>query len=166
MIRVVIVDDHAVVRAGLRQFLGDQVDLRVTGEAANGREALDLLRARICERLGWMGIEIDHGLNAENATVISSEFARTTVMIVPTREDLMIARAARVRFSGVIVVLPDDDVASAIDEIGKVRGTPVAVVARSALQTMLRRGLTGARDIGGNELFDIRTRLQQAVRFV
>ena len=29
-----------------------------------------------------------------------------------------------------------------------------------------RRGLTGARDIGGNELFDIRTRLQQAVRFV
>ena len=45
MIRVVIVDDHAVVRAGLRQFLGEQVDLRVTGEAANGREALDLLRA-------------------------------------------------------------------------------------------------------------------------
>jgi len=45
VIRVVIVDDHAVVRAGLRQFLGDQVDLRVTGEAANGREALDLLRA-------------------------------------------------------------------------------------------------------------------------
>ena len=53
------------------------------------------VRRRICERLGWMGIEIDHGLNAENATVISSEFARTTVMIVPTREDLMIARAAR-----------------------------------------------------------------------
>ena len=45
MIRVVIVDDHAVVRAGLRQFFSDQVDLRVTGEAANGREALDLVRA-------------------------------------------------------------------------------------------------------------------------
>jgi two-component system invasion response regulator UvrY len=45
MIRVVIVDDHAIVRAGLRQFFADQVDLRVTGEAANGREALDLVRA-------------------------------------------------------------------------------------------------------------------------
>lgn len=45
MIRIAIVDDHAVVRAGLRQFFSDQVDLRVTGEAANGREALDLLRA-------------------------------------------------------------------------------------------------------------------------
>ena len=77
-----------------------------------------------------------------------------------------VARAARVRFSGVIAVLPDDDVATAIDEIGKVRGLPVAVVRRSALSTVLRRGLTGARDIGGNELFDVRTRLQSVVRFV
>ena len=44
MIRVGIVDDHAIVRAGLRHFLTEQVDLRVTGEAANGREALDLAR--------------------------------------------------------------------------------------------------------------------------
>jgi hypothetical protein len=77
-----------------------------------------------------------------------------------------VARAARVKFSGVIVVLPDDDVATAIEELGKVRGLPVAVVARSALSTVLRRGLTGARDIGGNELFDVRTRLQAVVRFV
>jgi len=44
MIRVAIVDDHAIVRAGLRQYLAEQVDLSVTGEAANGREALDLVR--------------------------------------------------------------------------------------------------------------------------
>ncbi len=44
MIRVAIVDDHAIVRTGLRQFFSDQVDLRVAGEAANGAEALELLR--------------------------------------------------------------------------------------------------------------------------
>jgi DNA-binding NarL/FixJ family response regulator len=44
MIRVAIVDDHAIVRAGLKQYFADQVDLKVTGEAANGREALDLVR--------------------------------------------------------------------------------------------------------------------------
>ena len=44
-IRVVIVDDHAIVRAGLRQYLADEMDLQVVGEAANGREALDLVRA-------------------------------------------------------------------------------------------------------------------------
>ena len=45
MIRVGIVDDHAIVRSGLRQFLAEHVDLRVTGEANNGREALELARA-------------------------------------------------------------------------------------------------------------------------
>ena len=44
MIKIGIVDDHAIVRAGLRQYLSEQVDLRVVGEAANGREALDLVR--------------------------------------------------------------------------------------------------------------------------
>jgi two-component system, NarL family, invasion response regulator UvrY len=44
MIRVGIVDDHAIVRSGLRQYLADHVDIRVTGEAANGSEALDLAR--------------------------------------------------------------------------------------------------------------------------
>ena len=77
-----------------------------------------------------------------------------------------IARAAGVRFGGAIVVLPDDDVLDPIDELGKVRGTPVAVVSRSALSTVLRRGITGAREVGGNEVFDVRTRLQQAVRHV
>jgi DNA-binding NarL/FixJ family response regulator len=45
MIRIGIVDDHAIVRTGLRQFLSEHVDLRVTGEASNGREALELARA-------------------------------------------------------------------------------------------------------------------------
>lgn len=45
MIRIVIADDHAIVRTGLRQFFSEQVDLRVTGEAANGREALDLMQS-------------------------------------------------------------------------------------------------------------------------
>ena len=54
-----------------------------------------VVRRRVCERLGWMGIEIDHGLNAQGAQIISSELARTTVMVVPTHEELVIARAAR-----------------------------------------------------------------------
>ncbi|MFV0319723.1 MAG: J domain-containing protein [Microbacterium sp.] len=77
-----------------------------------------------------------------------------------------IGRAARVRFGGGIVVLPDDDLAQAVTPLGAVRGTPVAVVRRSALATLLRQGVPGARDVGGNELFDIRSRLQQTVRFV
>jgi DNA-binding NarL/FixJ family response regulator len=44
MIRIAIVDDHAMVRAGLRQFFADQIDFSVVAEAATGREALDIVR--------------------------------------------------------------------------------------------------------------------------
>jgi two-component system, NarL family, invasion response regulator UvrY len=44
IVKVGIVDDHAIVRAGLKQFLSEMVDLRVVGEAASGREAIDLVR--------------------------------------------------------------------------------------------------------------------------
>ncbi len=45
-IRVLIVDDHSMVRKGLVTFLKNQVDLEIIGEARDGREAADL-----CERL-------------------------------------------------------------------------------------------------------------------
>lgn len=44
MIRIAIVDDHAMVRAGLRQFFSDEPDFCVVAEAINGREALDVVR--------------------------------------------------------------------------------------------------------------------------
>lgn len=44
VVRVGIVDDHAVVRAGLRNFLAEHEGLQIVGEAANGREAIDLVR--------------------------------------------------------------------------------------------------------------------------
>jgi len=77
-----------------------------------------------------------------------------------------IAKAARVKFGGVIMVLPDDDLSQAVTPLGSSRGVPVVVVRRSALAMVLRQGVPGARAIGGNELFDVRTRLQQTVTFV
>jgi DNA-binding NarL/FixJ family response regulator len=43
-IRLLIVDDHAVVRQGLQMFLGRDPDITVVGEAENGREAIDMVR--------------------------------------------------------------------------------------------------------------------------
>jgi DNA-binding NarL/FixJ family response regulator len=44
MIRIAIVDDHPLVRAGLRQFLADQADFLVAAEAADGQGALAIVR--------------------------------------------------------------------------------------------------------------------------
>jgi len=45
MIRVLIADDHAVVRQGLKQILGDTPEMVVAGEATTGQEVLDKVRA-------------------------------------------------------------------------------------------------------------------------
>lgn len=44
MVRILIADDHAVVRGGLKQFLAGTPDLKISGEAASGRETLSLVR--------------------------------------------------------------------------------------------------------------------------
>lgn len=43
-IRILLVDDHSVVRQGLRMFLGLDPDLEVVGEASNGAEGIELVR--------------------------------------------------------------------------------------------------------------------------
>lgn len=45
MIKVLIADDHPIVRQGLRQILSEVADMMVAGEAVNGQEALDQVRA-------------------------------------------------------------------------------------------------------------------------
>ncbi len=44
MIRVVLVDDHELVRAGIAALLATQPDLQVVGQASDGEQALELIR--------------------------------------------------------------------------------------------------------------------------
>jgi acetate kinase len=56
-------------------------------------ENAPLVRARICEGLGFLGIELDDPRNAANAAVVSTDAGRVAVRVIPTDEDLMIARS-------------------------------------------------------------------------
>jgi len=51
------------------------------------------IRARICEGLGFLGIELHDTCNAAHAAVISTNVSRVTVRVIPTDEELMIARS-------------------------------------------------------------------------
>jgi acetate kinase len=51
------------------------------------------IRARICDGLGFLGLELNETRNAQNAGVISAERARVTVRVIRTDEELMMARS-------------------------------------------------------------------------
>ncbi|MCE1181882.1 MAG: response regulator transcription factor [Rhodocyclales bacterium] len=46
MIEILMADDHAIFRSGLRRLLSDEADMRIVAEAANGLEAMEQLRKR------------------------------------------------------------------------------------------------------------------------
>src|SRR5256885_16870218 len=64
-VRVLLVDDHAIVREGLRALLDDVQGMRIVGEATNGDEAVDMA-ARLEPKLVLLDLEMP-GLSAPDA---------------------------------------------------------------------------------------------------
>lgn len=75
------------------------------------------------------------------------------------------ARAARVRFTAIVIVVPDAALAEGVVSLGSVKGMQALVVERPRLADLVRRGIPGV-GIGGTDLFEVRTRVQAAARFV
>ena len=50
------------------------------------------IRARIGEKLGWLGVKLDPAANASHGPLISTKQSRVAVYVLPTDEELMIAR--------------------------------------------------------------------------
>jgi DNA-binding NarL/FixJ family response regulator len=61
MIKVLIADDHAIVRAGLKQILADIPDMEVVGEAGTGDEVLTMIRSE-----GWNLMLLDIAMPGRN----------------------------------------------------------------------------------------------------
>lgn len=59
-----------------------------------------LIRARICERAAWLGLDLDTGANASGGPRISRAGSRVSAWVIPTNEELMIARHTRAVLAG------------------------------------------------------------------
>ena len=70
-----------------------------------------------------------------------------------------LSRALRVKFTGLVIVLPDNAIDDPVTPLGTVRGSAAVAVTQSYLGMLLRQGVEGTALMGGNELFDVRTRL-------
>ncbi|SEB58711.1 DnaJ domain-containing protein [Paramicrobacterium humi] len=77
-----------------------------------------------------------------------------------------LARRAKVKFTGLVIVLPDDDLEAPITSLGRVRGSHAFAVQRSVIAHFLRTGVPDTARPAGTDLFEVRTRLQRAIRFV
>jgi DNA-binding NarL/FixJ family response regulator len=85
-IRVVLADDHPIVRAGIRAELDRLSGVEVVGEASDGREALELIRVHQPD-IAFMDISMKN-LNGLEATArIKSEFPKVRVIILSMHQN-------------------------------------------------------------------------------
>jgi DNA-binding NarL/FixJ family response regulator len=105
MIRVLLADDQALIRGGLRMLLDAEDDITVVGEAANGEEAVTLARD-LRPDLILMDIrmpEVD-GVEATRQVVANPELHETRVLILTTFEsDEYVFEALRCGAGGFLV---------------------------------------------------------------
>ena len=142
-IRILIVDDHPVVRAGLASMLGTQVGLRVVGSASGGEEALRLVRREPTDLIlldlrmpGMNGIELLRAL-----TAVSDRPKVIVLTSFETDEDIY--RAVQAGAQGYLLKdTPQREMIEAITSVhsGK-RYIPRHIAARLA-DRMMRSSLT------------------------
>jgi DNA-binding NarL/FixJ family response regulator len=105
VIRVLLADDQALIRAGFRVLLESADDLEVVGEAADGAEAADLARRRradvVLMDIRMPGVD---GLEATRRIAASDDLAGVKVIILTTFEsDEYVYQAIRAGASGFLV---------------------------------------------------------------
>ena len=86
MIRVVVVDDHVVVRSGLEQLLATTTDIQLVGTASNGLEALDVVET-LDPDVVLMDLSMPELDGVEATRRISERFPRTRVLILTSFSD-------------------------------------------------------------------------------
>jgi DNA-binding NarL/FixJ family response regulator len=116
-IRVVVVDDQALVRAGFRVLVDSSPDFAVVGEAADGQEALTVIQAtRPDVVLMDVRMPVVDGLEATRRIAGSEEFGTTRILILTTFDlDEYVFQALRAGASGFLLKdTPPDDLLAAI----------------------------------------------------
>jgi DNA-binding NarL/FixJ family response regulator len=115
-IRVVIVDDQQMIRAGIAMILDLESDIDVVGEASNGREALDLVRS-ITADVVLMDVQMPEmdGLQATRRIVAEIDRPPHVVILTTFERDEYIFDALRAGASGFLLKnAPPEDLIDAI----------------------------------------------------
>ncbi len=143
MIRVLVAEDHTIVREGIKQLIGMARDLTVAGEAGNGQQLLEILRQTPCEVV-LLDISMP-GVNGLEAIPRIRALASPPAILMLSMHDevQMAARALKIGAAG--YATKDSDPALLLTAIRKVAGGGRYIDPALADRMVFEVGLTDSR---------------------
>ena len=142
-IRVLVVDDHFVVRMGLTTLINTQSDMTVVGEATNGKQAVELFRAEKPD-VTLMDLRMPEMNGVEAITAIRNEYPDCRIIVLTTYdgdEDIYRAFQAGAR-AYLLKDMHRDELLEAIRSVYRGQRFIPPVVASSLADRMPRSELT------------------------
>ncbi|MFE6933577.1 response regulator [Streptomyces sp. NPDC057699] len=136
-VRILLCDDHAVVRAGLLALLGGETDIEVVGEAGSGEEAV-ALAARLGPDVVLMDLQLGPGIDGVEATRRIAAAGTAHVLVLTTYDtDADITRAIEAGATGYLLKAErPEELFSAIRAAAQGRTTLSAPVAGRVMARM------------------------------
>ncbi|MDP4083362.1 MAG: response regulator transcription factor [Bacillota bacterium] len=121
MIKILLVDDHAVVRMGLSMLLNADPELQVVGEASEGNEGIEKAH-KLKPDVVVMDLSMPHGKDGLSATVeLKKQMPEVNILILTMHDDEeYLFRAIQAGASGCILKsAPHDELITAIQSVSK-----------------------------------------------
>lgn len=120
MIHLIIADDHAIVRGGLKQLFALAVDITVVGEAENGRQLLDFLQQHSVD-LVLLDLTMPDNGGVALISELRAQYPNLAVLVLSMHNELQIvSRAIKAGANGYIT--KDNDPETLLQAIRKVAG--------------------------------------------
>ena len=181
MIRIVMADDHAIVREGLKRIVGSAPDLEVVGEAADGNEVMRVVR-EIDFNVLVLDLSMPGRSGMELIKLVKAEKPRLRILVLSMHQEMQYAvRAIKCGASGYLT--KESAPAQLVQAIGKIAGGGAYISAEVAEQLALgampgaaaaapHASLSGREFevfqllVGGSSVTEIAARLNLSVKTV
>ena len=146
IIRVILADDHAVVRKGIREFLSDAGDIQVVAEASDGEEATQLIE-RHRPDVAVLDIQMPKHTGIDVCRHIRAQRWPVGVLILTAfDDDPYIMAALQAGANGYVLKTADaDEIAQAVRDVREGKSALDPVIARKLMAQLA--GRTGERPV-------------------
>lgn len=140
MIRIILAEDHAMMRRGLRLVLEQQRDFEVVGEASDGREAVELAETKKPD-VALLDITMPNWNGIEAARHISAKHSKTAIIMLSMHADeSFVLRSIKAGARGYLLKeSPEIDLVSAIRNISAGKSFFSPAVSRMLAQDYVRK---------------------------